>query len=163
MIYPTDSFICKHKQCYWSVHPAYLLMNMDIWLVRWATCGVPAQKLHVFEDLLDWETKGNKKQGSDIIYWPLLTLITVINVYCIKRSSARLKYSHTQPTYIVPPWCSNTPCQYALCHLWCEITTQTSSSLQCFCPPASQSEHQLLWRDNKQLTNIWNAIYYTNL
>lgn len=59
-------------------------MNMDIWLVRWAACGVPAQKFHVFENLLDWDTKGNKKQVSDIIYWKLLVLITIIDVYQVE-------------------------------------------------------------------------------
>lgn len=67
-----------------------------------------------------------------------------------EAKTARFKASQVQTTYIVPPWCSNTPCQYALCHLWCEITTQKSSSLQCFSLPASRSEHQLLRRDNKR-------------
>ena len=32
---------------------AYLLVDMDIWLLRRAACGVPTQELHVFEDLFD--------------------------------------------------------------------------------------------------------------
>lgn len=46
----------------------------------------------------------------------------------------------TQSTHTAPPWCSSTPCQYALGHLWCETATQRSSSPQCFSPPASRSE-----------------------
>lgn len=32
---------------------AYLLVNVDIRLIRGTACGVPAQELHVFENLFD--------------------------------------------------------------------------------------------------------------
>ena len=53
---------------------------------------------------------------------------------------------HTHSTYIVLPWCSNTPCQYALVHLRFEKATQRSSSPQCFDPPASLSGPRSLSR-----------------
>lgn len=54
---------------------------------------------------------------------------------------------HLNKAYTVPPWCSSTPCQCALCRLWCETAAQRSSSPQCFDPPVSQSELQSLSRD----------------
>lgn len=64
--------------------------------------------------------------------------------------------------YIVPPWCSSTPCQCALCRLWCETAAQRSSSPRCFYLPASQSELQSLSREKNTTTQAYLWHFYSN-